>query len=136
MKRVLLLLVIVSLVSVPMLFAAEDAASMESVASATPAVTADDLTPPGAASEAVPEKHLKFSQMGMINSKMCPMISRKASMEVTNDGSIIILMGNKLMKYDANLNLVKQIEIQMPMMKTKMGKEPKEASAKDVPATV
>ena len=42
----------------------------------------------------------------------------------TTDGGVVILIGNKLLKYDANLNLIKEIEIKiekpdMPKIPTK-----------------
>ncbi|HNX69308.1 MAG TPA: hypothetical protein PLL75_04495 [Candidatus Omnitrophota bacterium] len=39
---------------------------------------------------------------------------RKTSMVASNDGGVIVLAGNKLMKYDANLDLVKEVEVKMP----------------------
>lgn len=39
----------------------------------------------------------------------------KAQMVATDEGGVIVLAGNKLMKYDADLNLVKEVEIKMPM---------------------
>ena len=44
----------------------------------------------------------------------CPMMG-KAQMVATDEGGVIVLAGNKLMKYDADLNLVKEVEIKMPM---------------------
>lgn len=49
--------------------------------------------------------------MGKMN---CPMMG-KAQMVATNEGGVIVLVGNKLMKYDADLNLVKEVEVKMPM---------------------
>lgn len=43
---------------------------------------------------------------------MCSMMSDK-SMAVTEDGGVIVLMGNKLSKYDKDLNLVKETEIKI-----------------------
>ena len=36
-------------------------------------------------------------------------------MVATGDGGVIVLAGNKLMKYDADLGLVKEVEVKMPM---------------------
>ena len=47
--------------------------------------------------------------------KMCGPKMSKAQMVATDEGGVIVLAGNKLMKYDADLNLVKEAEIQMPM---------------------
>jgi len=45
----------------------------------------------------------------------CPMMKKmmEKSMIATADGGVIILIGNKLMKYDKNLNLVKEVEIKI-----------------------
>ncbi len=48
---------------------------------------------------------------------MSPMM--KSMMErtvvATNDGGIIVVMGNKITKYDKNLNVVKEVEMKMDM---------------------
>jgi len=73
----------------------------------------------------------------------CPMM--KASMVVAQDGGVIVLLGNKLSKYDADLNFVKEVEIklppmmgkQCPMMKDMMGgkaEEPKKQETASAPA--
>ena len=53
--------------------------------------------------------------MGMMG--MCPMM--KSMMErtvvATGDGGIIVVTGNKLTKYDKDLNVVKEIELKMDM---------------------
>lgn len=49
---------------------------------------------------------------GMEN-KGCSMMG-KAQMVATDEGGVIVLAGNKLMKYDAELNLVKEAEVRMP----------------------
>jgi hypothetical protein len=55
--------------------------------------------------------------MGMAMPKMgkmgCPMMG-KAQMVATGEGGVIVLIGNKLIKYDANLDLVKEVEVPMP----------------------
>ena len=38
-------------------------------------------------------------------------MTRSSSMVASNDGGVIVLTGNKLYKYDKNLNLVKEAEI-------------------------
>jgi len=39
----------------------------------------------------------------------------KPVMIATSDGGVVILMGNKLTKYDKNLTLIKEVEIKMGM---------------------
>jgi len=39
----------------------------------------------------------------------------KKSMDIGPDGSIYVLAGNKLIKYDKDLNLVKQVEVMVGM---------------------
>lgn len=57
------------------------------------------------------------SPMGMAMPGMgkmgCPMMG-KAQMVATDEGGVIVLSGNKLIKYDADLNLVKEVEVPMP----------------------
>ena len=38
----------------------------------------------------------------------------KAQMVATDEGGVFVLVGNKLTKYDADLNVVKEIELKMP----------------------
>ena len=47
--------------------------------------------------------------------KMCCPMMGKTQMVATDEGGVIVLAGNKLIKYDANLNLVKEAEIPMPV---------------------
>jgi hypothetical protein len=54
--------------------------------------------------------------------KMCRSMMGKAQMVATDEGGVIVLAGNKLMKYDADLNLVKEVEVKMPMP-SMMGKQ-------------
>ncbi len=67
--------------------------------------------------------------------KMDCMKMGKTNMVASDDGGVIILAGNKLLKYDADLNLVKEVEVPMPAwgkqcpMKDKMpGKKPEPAA--------
>ncbi|MDD5225585.1 MAG: hypothetical protein PHV97_00180 [Candidatus Omnitrophica bacterium] len=39
----------------------------------------------------------------------------QTQMVATDEGGVIVLMGNKLSKYDADLDLVKEVEVKMPM---------------------
>ncbi|MBI3618268.1 MAG: hypothetical protein HY210_08675 [Candidatus Omnitrophica bacterium] len=56
---------------------------------------------------------------GMMNGGMMKMMhmmhgmTRSPVMAASNDGGVIVLTGNKLYKYDKNLNLVKEAEIKM-----------------------
>ena len=47
--------------------------------------------------------------------KMCATMMGKAQMVATDEGGVIVLAGNKLMKYDADLNIVKEVEVKMPL---------------------
>ncbi len=63
--------------------------------------------------------------MGMMGDKkmmgMCPMMGGMMSsmmgksMAATSDGGVIVMSGNKLTKYDKDLNVVKEVEIKMDM---------------------
>lgn len=52
---------------------------------------------------------------------MCPMHTMMAKcmmhkeMVATEEGGVIVMMGNKLMKYDKDLNMVKEVEMQIDM---------------------
>ncbi len=49
---------------------------------------------------------------------MCGMMMKKMmnkEIVATNDGGVIVLAGNKLFKYDRDLNLKKEVEIKMDM---------------------
>lgn len=46
--------------------------------------------------------------------KMCAMMMGKTQMVATDEGGVIVLAGHKLMKYDADLNMVKEVEVKMP----------------------
>jgi len=50
--------------------------------------------------------------MGM--GKMCPPMMEKTQMVATDEGGVIVLAGGKLLKYDADLNLVKEVDVKMP----------------------
>lgn len=57
---------------------------------------------------------------GMMDGKECMMMKdskgmMNMSMSVLPDGSIVILAGNKLIKYDKDLNLIKEVEIKIEM---------------------
>ena len=57
---------------------------------------------------------------GMMDGKMmgmCPMMKSviERSIVATNDGGIVVVMGNKLTKYDKDLNVTKEVEMKMDM---------------------
>ena len=57
---------------------------------------------------------------GMMDGKMmgmCPMMQSMMQKQVvaTSDGGIIVVAGNKITKYDKNLNVVKEVEQKMDM---------------------
>ena len=93
---------------------------------------------------------------GMMDGKMmrmCPMMKSMMDRNVvaTSDGGIVVAVGNKLTKYDKDLNVVKEVELKMdmegmqkmmenmkgmcPMMKGMMGGMDKDTGVKtDLPA--
>jgi len=57
---------------------------------------------------------------GMMDGKMmgmCPMMQSMMQKQVvaTSDGGIIVVAGNKLTKYDKDLNVIKEVELKMDM---------------------
>ncbi len=68
---------------------------------------------------------------GMMGGKMMGMHMMKMMMEKsvtpTSDGGVVVVAGNKITKYDRNLNLVNEAEIKMDM--EAMGKNMKEMMA-------
>ena len=57
---------------------------------------------------------------GMMDGKMmgmCPMMKSMMGRSVvaTNDGGVVVVTGNKLIKYDKDLNVVKEVELKMDM---------------------
>lgn len=50
---------------------------------------------------------------GMGNKKMMHGMMRGASIVASTDGGVIVLNGNKLYKYDKNLNLVKEADLKV-----------------------
>jgi len=59
------------------------------------------------------EKPMGMPMAGM--EKMCGPMMGKAQMVATDEGGVFVLVGNKLTKYDADLNVVKEAEVKMPM---------------------
>lgn len=67
---------------------------------------------------AVAEESKKEEMPGMSMDKPMGMLKSgmgKAQMVATDEGGVIVLAGNKLSKFDADLNLVKEVDIKMPM---------------------
>lgn len=52
-------------------------------------------------------------KMKETHSKMKSMMDR--SIIATSDGGVVVVMGNKLMKYDKDLNFIKEVELKMDM---------------------
>ena len=67
--------------------------------------------------------------MGCNCGKMGMMMQKQ--MIATSDGGVIVLSGNKLYKYDKNLNLIKEAEIKKDFKDMKKMGEMKEECAKD-----
>ncbi|MBP9855472.1 MAG: hypothetical protein KBD53_11450 [Candidatus Omnitrophica bacterium] len=64
------------------------------------------------------DKGMGMMGKGMMNSKMmgmCPMMQSMMQKQVvaTSDGGIIVVAGNKLTKYDKDLNVIKEVELKM-----------------------
>ena len=84
---------------------------------------------------------------------MCPMMKSmmERSVVATSDGGVIVVMGNKLTKYNKDLNVVKEVELKTdmegmqkmtenmkgmcPMMKGMMGKDEKSSNDTDTKET-
>ncbi len=71
------------------------------------------VSAPAFAEETKKEGMPGMSMPGM--EKKCGPMMGKAQMVATDEGGVIVLAGNKLMKYDADLNLVKEAEVKIPM---------------------
>ena len=54
-----------------------------------------------------------MGQQGMTGMHTMSGMMGGSSMVATQDGGIIVLIGNKLLKYDKDLNLVKEVEIKI-----------------------
>jgi len=55
----------------------------------------------------------------------CPMYKMMGTKELlaTQDGGVVLMIGNKLIKYDAGMNLVKEVEIKIDMEAMKSAME-------------
>ncbi len=62
-----------------------------------------------AMAEQTKEKPMGQEYMGSMAMKMMGMVQKQ--MVATNDGGAIVLLGNKLLKYDKDLNLIKEVEL-------------------------
>ena len=84
---------------------------------------------------------------GMMGPMMMHGMMNKSSMVATSDGGVIVLSGNKLTKYDKNLNVIKEVQIKpdeemQKMMQDMMEKCPMmgmkgsgESKSSEAPAT-
>lgn len=57
----------------------------------------------------------KGGMMGMKGMHGMMMKAMEKSVVATSDGGIVVVMGNKLTKYDKDLNVVKEVELKMDM---------------------
>ena len=57
----------------------------------------------------------KRGMMGMGREGGMPPPPMMGNLVATNDGGVVVMMGNRLYKYDKNLNLVKETEIKVDM---------------------
>ncbi len=77
------------------------------------------MDPKGPMAAAAPSGNMGEGKGMMGAGMMCPMCAAKmkmmgqVSLATSGDGGVIVLMGNKLMKYDKDLNLVKEVDIKM-----------------------
>lgn len=122
MKKILCLMLAVALL-VPMTGWAQDTNDDEGMSSMMM-----EGMPPMMGERNAEEKPPMMGMQGMKGMKGgCPMMMGKPQMQVTNAGDVIVLNGNKLIKYDGDLNLIKEVDIPMPKM-GKPGKKPEEQS--------
>jgi hypothetical protein len=54
----------------------------------------------------------KYDKKDKMDYPMYKMMSSKELL-ATQDGGVVLMLGNKLIKYDANINLVKEVEIKI-----------------------
>ena len=76
----------------------------------------DSMMPP---KEMMEHAGMMGKHHGMMGQRppMCPMMKGMMEKKVvaTSDGGVVVLVGNKLVKYDKDLNLVKEVEIKIDM---------------------
>lgn len=81
------------------------------------------VTAPEQDKQMTASEHGKDKRMGKMRGMGCPcMMSMGKQMVATSDGGVVVLSGNKLYKYDKELNLKKEVEIKKD--KEMMGKCP------------
>lgn len=61
------------------------------------------------------------SRSSMMNSMMMMQVMREKSIVSTSDGGVLVVIGNQMMKYDKDLNLVKEAELKIDMDKLRGG---------------
>lgn len=69
--------------------------------------------------EGMMEHHGKKMGKGMSGKMMMMKNMMKKSMVATKDGGVIVMIGNKLLKYDKDLKLKKEVKIEMDMQEMK-----------------
>ncbi|MDD5585294.1 MAG: hypothetical protein PHV55_09625, partial [Candidatus Omnitrophica bacterium] len=70
-----------------------------------------------AADEAKKEKQASNERMATMAMSMMAMMQKQ--MAASGDGGVIILTGNKLLKYDKDLNLIKAVELKTSVDSTR-----------------
>jgi hypothetical protein len=94
-----------------------------------PAQVATAVKTPAPAQEAAAKKAPEAMPMHAMD-KMCHMQCMQCGKMVASGNGVIILLGNRLLKYDANLTLVKETEIKPAADHEKMAETPKAPAAK------
>jgi len=88
----------------------------EKKAEAAKATTTTDMSKPGTMPSGMQGMMGKGQMMAMCPMHGMMMGSMMAkSVAATGDGGIVVMAGNKLIKYDKDLNLVKEVEVKMDM---------------------
>ncbi len=74
----------------------------------------------------------KYDKKDKMDYPMYKMMSNKELL-ATQDGGVVLMLGNKLIKYDASMNLVKEVEIKIDIeaMQKAMEEMKKSCSMKD-----
>jgi hypothetical protein len=119
MKKVMVLVVIIALVALAgVSFAAEQKKVAEPVKAQAPQAQVMQR----------PEMQQQMGMpMGMRMMPMPPMRTQVRQMVASDDGGVIVTTGDKIIKYDKNLNIVKEVTIpQEPAMMGGMQMQPTE----------
>ena len=61
------------------------------------------------------------SRSAMMSNMMMMQAMREKSMIPTSDGGVLVVIGNQMMKYDKDLNLVKEAELKIDIDKMRKG---------------